>query len=45
MTAPDLLPNDPDELRALLLAERARHAADLAAVRMAAAQDAAACAT
>jgi transposase len=31
--APDLLPDDPDALRALLLAERARHAAGLAAAR------------
>lgn len=32
-TAPDLLPDDPNELRALLLAERARHAAELVAAR------------
>ena len=31
--APDPLPDDPDALRALLLAERARHAAGLAAAR------------
>ena len=32
-TAPDLLPSDPNELRALLLAERAQHAAELSAAR------------
>ena len=31
--APDPLPDDPEALRALLLAERARHAAELAAAR------------
>jgi transposase len=33
MTAPDSLPTDPDALRALLLAERMRHAEELAAAR------------
>ena len=32
-TAPETLPSDPDELRALLLAERVRHAAELVAAR------------
>lgn len=32
-TAPDLLPDDLNELRALLLAERTRHAAELMAAR------------
>ncbi len=33
MTTPDTLPTDPDALLALLLAERARHAAEIAAER------------
>jgi len=33
MTAPDSLPTDPDALRALLLAERTRHAEEIAAAR------------
>ncbi|QCG98123.1 hypothetical protein E6C67_31015 [Azospirillum sp. TSA2s] len=38
-TAPETLPSDPDELRALLLAERLRHAAELTAARSSAEEE------
>lgn len=37
--APEPLPSDPDELRALLLAERVRHAAELTAARSSAEEE------
>lgn len=38
-TAPETLPSNPDELRALLLAERLRHAAELTATRSSAEEE------
>lgn len=38
-TAPETLPSDPDELRALLLAERVWHAAELVAARSSAEEE------